>query len=179
MKAFYLFCMLSLVFLTSCSKNEDNKDDSNKTLGYFKGMERADYEFKTGEYLEEGFFRKHFSGVSDKYSLPQHEYGKWIEHEYYEPHYQYAFYPSFTFVIYGNKLLSVNIEFNLMGFHESAESRWVSYNDAQKVLVEIRSYFDKYNISATFEIIRYVEDEYYTNLGEVYEIVGILNLPTN
>lgn len=178
MKHLYLFSLLSLIIVTGCSKDEENENSNDNTLGYYKGMQRSDYEFVTGEYIENGFYRPHWSGESDKYSLPLHHYGELVYDEYDGSSYhKKAFYPSFTFVLYGNKLLSVDIEFNHLGIHESDESRWILYEDAQEIIKEVRKYFKEYNISATFEIIPSDDSEYYSDLYDIYEIVGKLTLP--
>lgn len=178
MKHFYLFIFLSLLIVTGCSKDEEKESTVNNTLGYYKGMQRSDYEFVTGEYLENNFFRVHWSNDKDKYSLPDHEYGELIYDKYDDKNTYYkSFYPSFTFKLYGNKLLSVDIEFNHMGIHQSDESRWILYEDAQEIIKEVRQYFKKHGISATFEIIPSDDDEYYAKLYDIYEIVGKLNLP--
>ena len=174
MKHLFLSGFLSLIIITGCSKDEENHSKNNNTLGYYKGMERPEYEYVTGQHIESGLFRHHWSGAEDMYNLrdkcyeenpPDTNYDKCAK----------SFYPTFIFNLYGEKLVSVDIEFRHEGTIRSNESRMLYPEEIEEIMKEIKQYFKELNISATFETVPYT-DQGNSEEIESYEIIGSLNL---
>lgn len=86
-----------------------------------------------------------------------------------------GFYPSFTFNLYGDKLVSVDIEFNHFGTIRSNESPMLYPEEKDEVMQEVVKYFNEYSIDATFEFAPFSDE--YTEVSEGYlMIVGKLSI---
>lgn len=178
MKNLLILSFLSIFTFVNCNKSDIDEINSD-SLGYYKGMPRSEYEYVTGQYLESGFFRSHWSGLNDKYSLEDYSYGEkifvedmpYVNEE--DRYIQKWFYPSFTFKLYGDKLVSINIEFNHGNTIWSNESPGLQKTEIDAVMSGIKEYFKLYKINANFEVIPY-EDSYDEN--DYFEIIGTVVL---
>lgn len=163
--------LFSLIFL-SCSKENDTTPDLN-TLGYYKGMSHSDYEYITGQHLESQLLKPHHSGNANTFQMPNYNYYEVDGVDYNNE--TKGFYPTLVFNIYDDRLVSVDITFNHWGTKRSNESPMLYEQEHEEVMNEVKKYFNKYEIDASFEFTPY--EDHGVSIEEGYkEITGQFNL---